>query len=189
MLRRMFQIVGVILVLMVAFVNLGGSLWVCTSCGCTSHTTDFLMSPVFRTMKETTFSATAHELGFAHEHMHQWSYGCGGGFGYCSLGHGRELFNAVTRAETAQFLRNTARFRGDEEAQRWFQISLDYRNSPAIPRWLQLNYFPDGGFESADDYEAFRTRADPHWESYVEANARNWGTNAAPAAALALIPK
>ena len=181
---RIFQVVSALVVLLLIVVNLGGSLWVCDTCGCMSRTS----MQLFRTVDDTPFSRASQELRFYSDHSHQLRFGCGGGFGFCALGRGRSIFQTVRGVETAQFLRCTARFRGEDEARRWFHVALDYRNSAAIPRWLLINNFPKDGFEFASDYDAFRLRADPEWATYVKANAKNWGTNASPESALSLIP-
>ena len=147
-----------------------GSVSVCVTCGRTSSATDFQLPliPVtywrHRRFEETQLSTAAGNLGFLKPHSHEWSLIHGGGNGIlCALGKGGELDATVRSAEVAQFLVDTARYCGRDEAYDWFQAALDHRKSKQLHWWMDGAAFPLGGFPTKDGYLDWRQRADLDW--------------------------
>lgn len=154
---------------------------VCVECGCRSSATDFQLPllPVtywrWQGIENTLLSLVGRDLGFLEPHAHDWKMIHGGGNGVlCAIGYGGELDRTVRSREVTQFLLDTSRYRGRDEAGLWFDRALDYRKSRAVSDWISLNSYPHDGFAAALEYDSWRRRADLEWSEYVERNANRW---------------
>ncbi|MFO0914576.1 MAG: hypothetical protein U0795_16580 [Pirellulales bacterium] len=154
-----------------------GSLSVCTHCGCRLSATDFQLPLVPVTywrqqkIEATPLSIVARDLGLVKPHAHDWDLIQGGGNGIrCALGQGGELSRALRSPQVTQFLLDTSRYRGRDEANRWFGTALDFRQSRAMSEWIQIQLYPADGFAAATDYDHWRTEADLKWPEFVEWN-------------------
>jgi len=155
---------------------------VCRRCGCRSYAIDFQLPfiPItywrHRKTEQTLFSGMATELALCQPHSHDWTLIQGGGNGVlCALGNGGNLNRDVRSKEVVAFITNTNRYRDKSEAQKWFEIALDYKDSKALGDWLQFNSFPESGFDSSPEYDKWREDKDKEWPDFVAAARRLWG--------------
>ena len=122
-------------------------------------------------MEETPLSKLASELALCPTHKHHWELIHGSGHGIlCALGYGGTLDRNARSQEVINFLADTNRFRGKEEAEVWFRTFLDVKNGKAVGDWLQWEFYPWDGQISSNNYEKWRKQADEQWPDCLKSN-------------------
>jgi hypothetical protein len=173
--RATIIIVGTIIVGTVALFSTFSSISVCGVCGCTCQRTELQIPFTFVTYWrferafESPLSEQVNRLKLAPLHKHDWIFIHGSGNGImCALGSGGEIHTSARSPEVAAFIADTHRYRDADEARRWLAIALREREASALNNWLFMGASPYTGFESAEDYENWRRRADPQWPEFLE---------------------
>jgi hypothetical protein len=150
------------------------SLSVCRQCGSKRSTIEFqvpLSSLTYwsrHNVEETEMSRTARDARLVGDHVHDWVFVHGSGNGIaCALGEGGDASTNVRLPEVVSFISCSGRYRERREAAEWLSMALDPVNSRAVCQWLTVEQFPENGFETAADYENWRSRADGSWSEIL----------------------